>query len=40
MNPLRSLIRQAAKPMARSAFAKRSLRTSPAALSDALFVVN
>lgn len=39
MNSMRSLIRQAAKPMARNAFAKRTISSSPASLSDALFVV-
>lgn len=39
MNSLRTLIRQAAKPMATNAFAKRSISSSPACLSDALSVV-
>jgi hypothetical protein len=40
MNSIRSLIRQAAKPMAaRNAFAKRTIYSSPASLSDAIFVV-
>lgn len=39
MNSMRSLIRQAAKPMARNVFAKRSIYSSPACLSDALSVV-
>lgn len=39
MNSMRSLIRQAAKPMARNAFAKRTISSSPASLSDALYVV-
>lgn len=39
MNSMRSLVRQAAKPLARNAFAKRTIFSSPASLSDALFVV-
>lgn len=39
MNSMRSLMRQAAKPMARNAFNKRTIYSTPASLSDALFVV-
>jgi NADH dehydrogenase (ubiquinone) flavoprotein 2 len=40
MNSMRSLVRQAAKPLAYNSFAKRTISSSRAALSDALFVVN
>lgn len=39
MNSVRSLVRQAAKPLARNAFAKRTIYSTRAALSDAIFVV-
>ncbi|CEP15022.1 hypothetical protein [Parasitella parasitica] len=38
MNSMRSLVRQAAKPLALNAFVKRTISSSPASLSDALFV--
>lgn len=40
MNSMRSLVRQAAKPLARQAFVKRNITSTPAALSDALFIVS
>jgi NADH dehydrogenase (ubiquinone) flavoprotein 2 len=39
MNSMRSLVRQAAKPLARNAFAKRTIYSTRASLSDAIFVV-
>jgi hypothetical protein len=39
MNSMRSLVRQAAKPFARNAFAKRTIYSTRASLSDAIFVV-
>ncbi|KAI8876371.1 hypothetical protein K501DRAFT_232109 [Backusella circina FSU 941] len=38
MNSMRSLVRQAAKPLAYNTFAKRTISSSRAALSDAIFV--
>lgn len=40
MNSMRSLVRQAAKPLARQTFAKRTISSTPASLSDALFIVS
>ena len=36
---LRSIIRQAAKPLARNNLTRRTLYSSPASFSDAIFVV-
>lgn len=39
MNSIRSLVRQAAMPIVRQTFAKRSISNTRAALSDSLFIV-
>ncbi|KAI7899715.1 thioredoxin-like [2Fe-2S] ferredoxin-domain-containing protein [Cokeromyces recurvatus] len=38
MNSMRSLVRQAIKPLTRNSFAKRTIYSTPASFSDAIFV--